>query len=278
MERWICTACGTQFAEAERPPDVCPICDDDRQPPNLNEEQWTTLARLVAGPLRMRIEEHEPGLIGIGTEPAFAIGQRPLLVRTPAGNILWDCMAYLDDAVERTIREHGGLIGIAISHPHYYTTMVTWADRFDVPIHLHASDRAWVMQSSPRIRFWAGDTLELAPGATMIRLGGHFPGAAVLHWEHAADGQGVVLTGDTIYPLPASGWATFMYSYPNVLPLPASEVRRIRDTIAPYAFDRIYAAWFGRELKRDAHAAVITSADRYLAALGGKVDLAPKSS
>ena len=276
MERWICTACGTQFAERDEPPAVCPICDDDRQPPNVNEVQWTTLARLAAEGRSLRVEEHEPGLTGIGTEPAFAIGQRPLLVQTSAGNILWDCMAPLDDAIERAVRERGGLIGIAISHPHYYTTMVDWANRFDVPVHLHADDRPWVMRPSPRLRFWAGETLDLAPGATMIRLGGHYPGACVLHWRGAADGEGVLLTGDTIMPIPASGWATFMYSYPNVLPLPASAISRIRDAIAPYGFDRLYAAWFGRELTGGADRAVRESADRYLVTLAGHVSLAPR--
>lgn len=278
MERWICTACGTQFTEAEQPPDVCPICNDDRQPPNINEEQWTTLARLTAEPRTVRVEAVEPGLVGIGAEPGFGIGQRPLLVRTPAGNVLWDCMAYLDDAVEQAVRDHGGLTAIAISHPHFHATMVEWADRFDVPIHIHADHRAWVMRPSPRVRFWEGDTLELAPGATMVRLGGHFPGSSILHWEHAADGQGVLLTSDTIYPLPASGWVSFMYSYPNMLPLPASEVARIRDAIAPYAFDRIYTSWFGRELTGGAHETVLASADRYLAALHGKVDRVLRTS
>ena len=277
MERWICTACGTQFPESDRPPDVCPICDDDRQPPNRNEEQWTTLEQLTAEPRTVRAEAEEPGLIGIGAEPGFGIGQRPLLVRTPAGNVLWDCMAYLDDAVEQAVRDHGGLTAIAISHPHFHATMVDWADRFDVPIHIHADHRAWVMRPSSRVRFWEGDTLELVPGATMVRLGGHFPGSSVLHWEHAADGQGVLLTSDTIYPLPASGWVTFMYSYPNMLPLPASEVARIRDAIAPYAFDRIHTSWFGRGIGQGAHETVLASADRYLARLNGDVSLTPRS-
>lgn len=175
MDRWICTARGAQFAERSKPPVVCPICDDDRQPPNRNAVPWTTLERLTAESRRVTVEEHEPGLVGIGTDPGFAIGQRPLLVGTPAGNVLWDCMAYLDDAVEQAVRAQGPLIAIAISRPHFYTTMVKWADRFDVPTHLHASDHAWVMRPSPRIRFWDGDRLEVAPGATLIRLDGHFP-------------------------------------------------------------------------------------------------------
>jgi hypothetical protein len=275
VSRWICTACGTQFPDAQAPPAVCPICDDDREPPNRNEIRWTTLPDLLATDRQVRVVEHEPGLTGIGVEPAFAIGERPLLARTPAGNVLWDCMAWLDDEVERAIRERGGLSAIAISHPHFHTTMVEWADRFDVPIWLHEDDRPWVMRPSERVRFWAGETHPLAPGATVVRLGGHFPGSTVLHWEHADDGHGVLLTGDTIMPVPAAGWATFLYSYPNVLPLPAAEVRRIRDAIAPYPFDRLYAGWFGQELIGGADRAVRESADRYLAKLAGHVTVAP---
>ena len=275
MTRWLCTACGTQYPDTPAPPAVCPICDDDREPPNRNDVAWTTLPDLVATDRRLEVVEHEPGLTGIGTEPAFGIGQRPILVRTPAGNVLWDCMAFLDDAVEQAVRARGGLSAIAVSHPHFHTTMVEWADRFDVPIWLHEDDRPWVMRPSDRVRFWTGETHTLAPGATVVRLGGHFPGSTVLYWQHAADGRGVLLTGDTIMPVPASGWATFLYSYPNSLPLPAAEVRRIRDAVAPYAFDQLYAGWFGQELIGGADRAVRGSADRYLATLAGRVTVAP---
>lgn len=275
MTRWICTACGTQYPDAPAPPATCPICDDDRQPPNRNEVAWTTLADLVATDRRVRVVEHEPGLTGIGTEPGFAIAQRPLLARTPSGNVLWDCMALLSDEVESAVRERGGLAAIAVSHPHFQTTMTEWADRFDVPIWLHEHDRPWVMRPSGRVRFWTGETHALLPGATVVRLGGHFPGSTVLHWEHAADGRGVLLTSDTIMPLPESSWATFLYSYPNQLPLPGAEVRRIRDTVAPYAFDRLYAGWFDRLLVGGADRVVRESAERYLAALAGRITVAP---
>ncbi|HEV2528783.1 MAG TPA: hypothetical protein VGT61_10080 [Thermomicrobiales bacterium] len=275
MALWICTACGTQFPESGMPPAVCSICDDDRQPPNTNETQWVTPDELATSGYDVKVVEHEPGLTGIGAEPGFGIGQRPILVRTPDGNILWDCMAPLDDRIAREIEQRGGLSAIAISHPHYYTTMVEWADRFDVPIWLHEDDRAWVMRSSPRIRFFAGDTHELAPGTTILRLGGHFPGATVLYWAGAEDGRGVLLSGDTILPIPVNHSATFLYSYPNRLPLPPWEIRRLRAAIAPYRYDRLYAAWFGQELIGEADRAVLESADRYLAKLGGHITVAP---
>ena len=69
---------------------------------------------------RLRISHHngfrqyEPGLIGIGTMPKFAIGQRALLVRTPESNILWDCISLIDDATVTIINGLGGLQAIAI--------------------------------------------------------------------------------------------------------------------------------------------------------------------
>ena len=57
-------------------------------------QSWTTLEALAAKPHATAFREYEPGIIGIGTQPHFAIGQRALLVRTPGGNVLWDCIAH----------------------------------------------------------------------------------------------------------------------------------------------------------------------------------------
>jgi len=58
-----------------------------------------------------------------------------------------------------------------------------------------------------------------------------------------------------------------MYSYPNLIPLPAAEIQHIRDTIAPYQFERLYGAWFERVVTHDAHYVVLRSAERYIRAL-----------
>jgi glyoxylase-like metal-dependent hydrolase (beta-lactamase superfamily II) len=85
-------------------------------------------------------------LIGIGMSPSFGIGQRALLVRTPYGNVLWDCISLIDDAIVDIVNALGGLTAIAISHPHYYTTMVEWSAAFGgIPVYLHAADRRWIM-------------------------------------------------------------------------------------------------------------------------------------
>ena len=48
------------------------------------------------------------------------------------------------DELDAAVGDAGGLETIAISHPHYYTSMVEWADRFDARILLHEDDRDWV--------------------------------------------------------------------------------------------------------------------------------------
>lgn len=264
MEHWICQTCGTQFAPSERPPEICPICCDERQYVSYQGQQWTTLARMQKDGFRNELKEHEPGLIGIGTTPSFAIGERALLLQHKQGNVLWDCMSLIDDETVAEIKRLQGLTAIAISHPHYYSTMVEWAERFDIPIYLHEADRQWVMRPDEHIIFWSGETCPLKDGVTLIRLGGHFPGGTVLHWQQGAGGKGVLLSGDIIQVVADRQWVSFMYSYPNLLPLPAAEVQRIRDTIEPWQFERLYGAWFERVVTHNAHEAVLRSAERYI--------------
>src|SRR5262249_59843285 len=124
---------------------------------------WTTLAGLARGHFNC-YRQHEPGLIGIGTLPKFAIGQRALLLRTPSGNILWDCISLIDPATVEIVKGLGGLAGIAISHPHYYGTMVEWSRAFGgVPIHLHATYRHWIMRPDPATQLYAAHSLALLP-------------------------------------------------------------------------------------------------------------------
>ena len=205
MERYICVACGTQYPDAAEPPGSCPICTDPRQYVLPGGQQWTTMARLRAD--RTNDVRAEGDLVGIGTTPHFAIGQRALLVPFGDSNLLWDCVSLLDEATAEEVERRGGLAAIAVSHPHYYTTMVEWAQRFDCPVHLHAADADWVMRPDPAIRHWDGETLDLGHGVTLIRGGGHFPGGTMLH---RADGAGDLLTGDIIQVVPDRGHVAFM--------------------------------------------------------------------
>lgn len=264
MAQFICVTCGAQFEESTRPPDRCPMCDENRQYVNPRGQMWTTLDGLRRDHRNVLTAE-ESRLTGIRTEPGFAIGQRALLVQTPNGNVLWDCVSLIDDETERGVRALGGIAAIAISHPHYYSSMIEWSRAFaGAPVYVHALDKAWVTRSSPSIVLWDGETRPLVGGTTLIRCGGHFPGAAVLHWPDGADGRGALLTGDTLQVVPDRRHVSFMYSYPNLIPLGPAAVERIAASAARLEFDRIYGAWWDREIATDARAVVARSAARYL--------------
>ncbi|TWT65092.1 MBL fold metallo-hydrolase [Allorhodopirellula solitaria] len=266
MSKYICTTCGTQFAESDEPPSECKICTDQRQYVGWNGQQWTVLDELKQSH-RSVVRLEEPGLYGIGIEPSFAIGQRALLVTHPDGNVLWDCIPLIDDDLVEIVKAIGGISAIAISHPHYYTSMVEWSQAFDCPIYLHAADRQWVARPAPAIEFWEGQTKDIGRSRTLIRCGGHFDGGTVMHWPDNANGKGVILSGDILQVVQDRRWVSFMYSYPNLIPLPASAVRRIVDSIEPFEFDRIYGAWWGKVVRRDAKLAVKQSAERYIRAI-----------
>jgi hypothetical protein len=269
MHAFICETCGSQFTPSQAPPPGCQICQDERQFVPPGGQRWITLDALARRHFNS-YRQHEAGLIGIGTEPKFSIGQRALLLRTPAGNILWDCIPLIEASTIEIVKGLGGLVGIAISHPHYYSTMVEWSQAFGgVPIHLHAADRQWIMRPDPVIKLWNGDTLSLGDSVTLIRCGGHFAGGTVLHWAEGGQGSGALLTGDVVQLVPDRNYVSFMRSYPNIIPLSAPAVARIGAMLEPYSFDVIYGAFFDRVVPRGGKEAVRRSIDRYIRIVTG---------
>jgi|HubBroStandDraft_4_1064222.scaffolds.fasta_scaffold102736_1 glyoxylase-like metal-dependent hydrolase (beta-lactamase superfamily II) len=272
MTAHICVTCGVQQADRHDFPERCAICEDERQFVGLSGQGWTTLGDMN-GHFRNVLVELEPGLVRIATEPEFAIGQYAFLVRIPSGNLLWDCVTYLDEETIAAVRALGGIDAIAISHPHFYATCVEWSQSFNnAPIFLSAADRAFVMRPSPAIVSFEGDEAEPLQGLRALRLGGHFHGATVLHWPTGADGRGVLLTGDTIALVADPRSVTFMYSYPNRIPLPASAIRDLTGRVLRYDFDRIYPSAPVRPdnvMLSDAKDAVRRSAERYVGMLEG---------
>jgi len=213
---------------------------------------------------RIELRELEPGLVGVGVEPSLGIGQRALLVRTANGNVLWDCVGYIDDAAVESIRALGGITGIAFSHPHFYGAMVEWSHAFGgAPMYVPLADREWVQRDDPAIATWRG-TREVSTGITVLQCGGHFEGSSVLHWAGGAEGRGALLVGDTITVVPDVRFVSFMRSYPNLIPLPADEIGRIVDRVRPYPFDRVYGGWWDRVMPSGGIAAIERSAERYL--------------
>jgi glyoxylase-like metal-dependent hydrolase (beta-lactamase superfamily II) len=268
LTAFICRTCGVQYAPSTEAPQRCPICEDERQYVGWNGQQWTTLDELRAEGRRNEVVELEPGLLHVLTRPSIAIGQRALIAQTPAGNVMWDCITLVDDESVAALRERGGLSAIAISHPHFYASMVEWSAAFgDCPIYIHQADADWVQYRSPGLRLWQGETADIGGGVTLINTGGHFEGATAMHWAGGADGQGLLLVGDSLTVVMDRRYLSFMYSYPNLIPLPKAAVERIAASVRPFPFERIYGAWDGREVATAGKEAVERSAERYIRAL-----------
>ncbi len=269
MKSYICSTCGTLFALSQTPPELCPICEDERQYVNWEGQQWTTLEDLRVSH-KNTVSLLEPGLIEIKTEPGFGIGQRALLVQSDEGNVLWDCLSLIDDETIDKVLSFGGISAIALSHPHFYASMIEWSRAFGgVPVFIHASDREWVLNPPGSIVYWEGEVFNLKKDLTLINCGGHFEGSSVLHWEKGAEGKGCLMSGDTIQVVMDRRFVSFMRSYPNLIPLSPAVVTRIVRSVENFDFDRIYGAWQGKTVFYDAKNTIFRSAERYIKAVEG---------
>jgi len=260
----ICANCGVAYPADAPTPALCPICADERvaSPP---AQVWTSMPQLRAEH-RNEIRAIEPGLLSnICTAPTFAIGQRAIIVETPSGCILWDCLSLVDEATLEFVRARGGLRAIAISHPHFYGAVSEWSAIFgDAAVYVHEADREWIVDAPRALRLWSGSTLEIAEGITLIHCSGHFEGGQVMHVAPAAQGRGALLTGDVIMVAEYGNAVSFMRSYPTYVPLTAPQVRHLRDAVAPFKYDVLYGAWPSRVIAQDGSGIVARTAQRYL--------------
>ncbi len=262
----ICETCGTQFAPSDTAPSHCPICEDERQYVGWQGQRWTS-REMLSTRYRLRLED-DAGVLGIGLVPDYAINQRALWLPTDAGNILWECVSLVTDEAVAELKRRGGVSRIAISHPHFYTAMVDWSEALGgVPILLHEADRAWVQRPSPRIEFWSGDVLRLSNDVTLLRCGGHFPGNTALHWRAGPRAGGALFPGDALQVVFDRRHVTFMYSYPNYIPMKPADVRHMRELLRGYEFDDVYGYTWGRNILGGGRAAIDASFERYLRAI-----------
>ncbi|GAA4324077.1 MBL fold metallo-hydrolase [Flaviaesturariibacter amylovorans] len=258
LTHYLCVTCGAQYEASAAPPSSCRICADDRQYIGPGGQRWTTL-ETVNAQHRNILELVAPDLYALYSTPHFGINQRAHLLLRPEGNILWDCISNLDASTRSLVQALGGISAIALSHPHYFSTLIEWARAFDAPVFVNEKDAGWLTRTGPEVLTWNGRE-NLGSDVTLIECGGHFPGASVLHWNK---GGGMLLSGDTIQVAPNRSSVSFMYSYPNMIPLPKRDVEGIRDAVAPFEYDAIYGA-FGLYIRSDAKKSMEASVNRYL--------------
>lgn len=282
----VCEACGTQFPSADRTRiRTCRICDDPRQFVPASGQAFTTIGELKAKGHRNVFEEYagDSRISYITSRPGVGIGQRATLIRTRAGNILWDCITLIDDETVQHIQSLGGLRAIVISHPHFYSAHVQWARAFDCPVYLATDDFEWtMMNSSHQILATEVETDILDTGAKAIRVGGHFPGSMVLLWDRH------LFVADTLMMTPAGSgnWETdamgaarqrppglnsfaFMWSYPNRIPLGPDEIARMWSVVCDYEFHAVHGSFEGADMEdTKAKARLLDSMQLQIRAMG----------
>ncbi|MBT2523017.1 MBL fold metallo-hydrolase [Arthrobacter sp. ISL-28] len=265
----ICATCAVERDEPT--PGLCPICTDERQYVPEDGQRWLTLDELTQAGQQISLKENEQGLIGIRTEPKVGIGQTAKLLVTPAGSLLWDPVGYVDDSAVKAVLEQGPVLAIAASHPHMFGVQVEWSRRLGgVPVLVAEADQRWLGRDDPNITTWSGSKT-IAEGLALHQTGGHFPGSAVAHWAAGADGRGVLLTGDSVFPNPDRRSIAFMRSYPNHLPLSGAVALRIAAQLGELKFDRIYGN-FNNVIASGAKAVLHDSAQRHAAWARGDFD------
>jgi glyoxylase-like metal-dependent hydrolase (beta-lactamase superfamily II) len=260
-QKIICTACGTQYQQTLAAKAACPICLDDRQAVPEKGQSWTNL-QVLSDDYGVIIKKLNDSLYELKMAPSFAIGQRALLVITPTGNILWDCIALINEPTIEFIKSKGSLKAIAFSHPHYYTTMNEWAGIFNCPIYIHQKDEQWIFNKGEHVSLWSEVEKELWDGIRLINIGGHFPGSSILHVPFLSI-EGTILCGDTFYISPSKKHAAVMYSYPNRIPLPLQEVQRIKKQVLNIRFDTIHGFYDYQNIYFTAKQIIEQSLEKY---------------
>ncbi|KAL1959700.1 hypothetical protein VTO42DRAFT_1286 [Malbranchea cinnamomea] len=88
------------------------------------------------------------------------------------GNVLWDCITYVDDNTVRRNNELGGIDAIAISQPHYFSAAVEWSRTFKRPVYYSAEDEEWIMRFGEVVKTLDSGGQNLYPTSSSYRVGG----------------------------------------------------------------------------------------------------------
>ncbi|AFR97789.2 hydrolase [Cryptococcus neoformans C23] len=285
----ICKTCGTQYPS---PRDDCPICEDPRQWVPASGQAWTSLADLGSKSKHSLLPDKEDVRIShIITEPAFAIGQTPFLIETAGGSYIWECSAFLSLGLIGHLSElKKPLKAMAISHPHFFSSSLTWSRALNIPLYICAADKEWYsriedLKDSDDVRFWSGE-VELGPGVKLVQCGGHFPGSCVFYWDRLSEPppsssdlptkptpvSGIIFTSDTLMVQPNQTHFTFAWSIPNMIPMRPKAVLRIKESLKGIEYSQATSSWPERWIREDAKKALNESVVRYLGAEGWRFE------
>ena len=257
----LCSTCGTQFP-INSTVEICSICAEERQYIPITGQSWTTHRELLKNHTT-KVVQINKNLYEIVIEPTFAIGQRAFLVISESGNVLWDCIPLLDEKTINFIQSKGGLKAIAFSHPHYYSNMNDWASTFNCQIYIHKKDASYIVDNGEHVILWEGNENPLWDDLKLVNIGGHFDGSSVIMIPSMSK-NGTMLCGDTMYLSLSKKHFAIMYSYPNRIPLPISEIKRIKNRLTEISFDTVYGFYSYQNVSGNAKDILTASFEKYL--------------
>ena len=257
LSHFACANCG--FWQLHFDPPDCPVCTDVRN--DLPEDGWNFLpeARVAdthSGTWRQVADD----LWAFTTTPALGLGGTGWLIVRPQGNVAFEAAPYYSPDMLAKIRELGGIARLAASHPHGYGALFQLQRAFDPPVvAIHKDDLAYT--KALRVTAPYDDRMELLPGMTLHRVGGHYAGQAALH-----DAPGGRLFCGDMFKIDqdADGRSTHVSSHKAFhkdIPLTHGELQNYRDVIAPLAFDAVLTPFeYAPEIDRDTALAVLDDA------------------
>jgi hypothetical protein len=197
LPAWACTNCGHWQRWPAPGPLTCPVCADVRNALPEHGFEFLTdkqVDELVIGFCRPTAVG---GVTEFGTEPRFGLDSRGWVVETDDGLLGFECAPWYTAPMLAELRrmeeEKGALEVLAASHVHGYGALWQLQAELEprvVAVGVH--DLVWT--KAFRVTWPADDVLELAPGLTLHRTGGHFPGHSVLHDSR----RGLLFCGDSL--------------------------------------------------------------------------------
>lgn len=129
-------------------------------------------------------------------------------------------------------------------------------------MYISAADAAWAQRADRwnLRRLLPAEPTLIVPGVTAITTGGHFPGSLVLHVESGEVGEGPRLfIADTLVTVPSALYAkdrppgttsyAFMWSIPNMIPLPPEAMRGMWKALAGREFRSTHGAFVGLDVR-----------------------------
>jgi hypothetical protein len=239
LPAYACTNCGHwQRWFASGPPPACPVCTDVRNALPADGFEFRT-AKEVGDLLTSSWRPAADGVTQFSCSPDFGLAGSGWLIDTADGLVAFEAAPYYDAAALAEIRSRGGLVSLGSSHVHGYGALWQLQDEFDpATVFVGVDDLQW---TKAFVVTWPADEVfPVAPGLTMHRTGGHFPGHSVLHDE----ARGHLFCGDSLkVDLGPDGEALALSAHKAFhaqIPLSHGELRHYRSVVEPLQFSRVF--------------------------------------